>query len=43
MGLRIPNNGTGLMTILELMGRAHPGVRFATGICNVISILIDPV
>jgi hypothetical protein len=43
MMLRIPNNGTGLMVILELMRRANLRVRFASGICSAISTLIDPV
>jgi hypothetical protein len=43
MVLRIPNNGTGLITILELMGRANLPVRFASGICSMISMPIDPV
>jgi hypothetical protein len=31
MVLKIPNNGTGFITILELMGRANVQVRFVSG------------
>jgi hypothetical protein len=33
----------GLMIILELMGKEKSQVRFQSGICSPISILIEPV